>query len=216
MNIKDFIEKYRIICICRKIYNDDLMKLAQALCDGGVKMIEVTFDQEDPECSRKTGDAIADLCKEFGDKMRVGAGTVLTKEQVDVAKSAGAEYIISPNTNVDLIHYTKECGLVSIPGAMTPSEIMTAHDNGADFVKVFPSTWLGFSYFKDILGPITHVKLMATGGVNEENLERYLSMGFAGAGISSRLVDRKLIEKGDFAEISARAAKFMSIVNKDN
>ena len=213
MKIKDYIEKHRIICICRNIYDDDLMKLAHALCDGGLKMIEVTFDQHDPECCRKTGGAIADLCKEFGDKMRIGAGTVLTKEQVNAAKSAGAEFIISPNTNVDLIRYTKECGLVSIPGAMTPSEIITAHNNGADFVKVFPATWLGFPYFKDILGPITHVKLIAAGGVNEENLEQYLSMGFAGAGISGRLTDKKLLEKGDFAEISARAAKFMSIVN---
>jgi 2-dehydro-3-deoxyphosphogluconate aldolase/(4S)-4-hydroxy-2-oxoglutarate aldolase len=213
MNIKDYIEKYKIICICRKLYGEDLMKLAHALYDGGIRMIEVTYDQNDPECTSKTVDAIADLCGEFGDEMRFGAGTVLNKDQVDAAKSAGAEYIISPNTNVEVIKYTKACGLVSIPGAMTPSDILTAHDSGADFVKLFPATWLGFPYIKDILGPITHVKLIATGGVKEENLQQYIDMGFAGAGISGRLTNKKLIENGNFAEITKRSSNFMSIIN---
>lgn len=214
MNIKDYIEQYRIICICRRLYGDDLKKLAHALYDGGIKMIEVTFDQQDPECNAKTAGAIEDLCKEFKGEMRFGAGTVLTKEQVDVARFSGAEYIISPNTNIDVIRHTKASGMVSIPGAMTSSEILTAHDHGADFVKLFPATWLGFAYIKDIFGPITHVKLIATGGVKEENLAQYYSMGFTGAGISGRLADKQLIEKGDFGEITARAAKFMSITKE--
>lgn len=211
MKTVDYIEKNKIICICRKLYGDDLIKLAHALYDGGLKMMEVTFDQHDPECISKTAEAISSLREEFGDTMRFGAGTVLTREQVDAARSAGAEYIISPNTNTDLIGYTKECGLVSIPGAMTPSETIAAHDSGADFVKLFPATWLGFKYIKDILGPISHVKLIATGGVNEDNLGKYYDMGFIGAGISSILADKKLMAKGDYAEITKRTKTIMSI-----
>ena len=94
---------------------------------------------------------------------------------------------------------------------MTPSEIITAHNLGADIVKLFPSGYLGFRYIKDILAPISHVKLCATGGVNEENWGEYLDLGFAGAGISGRLCDKKCIAAGDFAEITRRAKVFMDI-----
>ena len=144
--------------------------------------------------------------------MMFGAGTVLTREQVKAAADAGACYIISPNTDADVITYTKELGLVSIPGAMTPSEIMNAHNLGADIVKLFPSGYLGFRYIRDILAPISHVKLCATGGVSEENWGEYLSLGFAGAGISGRLCDKKCIESGDFAEITRRAKVFSDMV----
>lgn len=208
-----YIEKKKIICICRRLYGKDLLHLAHALYDGGVRMMEVTFDQVDPNCNRNTADAIEMLVQEFNGEMHFGAGTVLSCEQVDVARAVGAEYIISPNTNVDVIRHTKEMGLVSIPGAMTPSEIITAHENGADLVKLFPVGYLGLSYIKDILGPISHVKLLATGGVNEGNLKQYLDMGLVGAGISGRLTERKLIEAQNFEEFTARARTFMDIAN---
>lgn len=213
MTTLEYIERYKVICICRRMSKDDLMKLAHALFDGGLRLMEVTFDQQDPNCCEKAAEAISGLCREFGEEMQFGAGTVLSIEQVDAAKSAGAKYIISPNTNIAVIRHTKETGLVSIPGAMTPSEIMTAHENGADYVKLFPATWLGYSYLKDIMAPISHVKLIATGGVNEENLAQYLRLGIVGAGVSGRLTDKKLIEKGDFAEFTKRAAGFVSIAN---
>lgn len=211
MNTLDFITENKVITICRKVYGEDLLRLADALYKGGVKMIEVTFDQADPDCVQKTSDCIRMLCENFGDKMMFGAGTVLTREQVKAAVNAGARYIISPNTDPDIIRYTKELGLVSIPGAMTPSEIMTAHNCGADIVKLFPSGALGFRYIKDILAPISHVKLCATGGVTEDNWGEYLALGFAGAGISGRLCDKKCIAAGDFETITHRAQKFMDI-----
>ena len=211
MNTLEFIQENKVITICRKVYGEDLLNLAAALCEGGVKLIEVTYDQADPDCVEKTAEAIRSLCAAFGDKMMFGAGTVLTREQVKAAADAGARYIISPNTDASVILYTKELGLVSIPGAMTPSEIITAHNLGADIVKLFPSGYLGFRYIKDILAPISHVKLCATGGVNEENWGEYLDLGFAGAGISGRLCDKKCIAAGDFAEITRRAKVFMDI-----
>ncbi len=213
MNTAEYIEKYSVICICRKLYGDELLNLAKALSNGGVKLIEVTFDQSDPDGASKTAEAIAALREAFEGTMKIGAGTVLTKQQVDIAKSAGAEYIISPNTDAEVIRYTKENGLVSIPGAMTPTEILTAHHSGADFIKLFPATWLGFPYIKDIIAPLSHVSLIATGGVNEENLKDYYNLGFSGAGISSRLSNSKLIQEGNFSEITERSKNFMTIVN---
>ena len=214
MNIVEYIEKHKIICICRKIYGEELLRLAHAMYDGGIRLMEVTFDQADPEAVKKTAQAIELLRSEFNDTMHFGAGTVLTQEQVRAAKAAGAEYIISPNTNVDIIHLTKELGMASIPGAMSPSEILCAHDAGADFVKLFPTVRLGLAYFKDILGPISHVKILGTGGLNEENLGDYLKLGMVGAGISGRLVDKSVREAGDYATLSARAAAFVAIANQ--
>ena len=153
MDIVNYIEKNKIICICRKIYGEELRKLARAMYDGGIRLMEVTFDQADPDCCQKTGQAIRMVDEEFGGRMQFGAGTVLTREQVDAAKDAGAKYIISPNTDEEIIRYTKQLGLVSIPGAMTPSEILAAHDAGADFVKLFPTVYLGLPYLKDIRRP---------------------------------------------------------------
>ena len=211
LTTKEFILKNKVIVICRKVYNDELIQLADALYAGNVKMIEVTFDQADPDCIQKTSDALNMLQQRYQGAMRFGAGTVLTKEQVQAAADAGAEYIISPNTDPEVIHYTKELGLISIPGAMTPSEIMTAHNLGADVVKLFPAGSLGFQYIKDILAPISHVKLCATGGVTEENWEQYLDLGFSCAGISSRLCDKKCIASGNFKEITRRAQIFSDI-----
>ncbi|MDF2501988.1 MAG: aldolase [Anaerosporomusa subterranea] len=208
-----FIRRHKVIAICRRLYGPDLLSLASALSQGGVNMLEVTFDQSDPECIKKTSEAIRSLLEKFGSCMEIGAGTVLTKEQVMAAKDAGASYIISPNVDVEIIKYTKALGLVSVPGAMTPSEILTAHNAGADFVKLFPSGTLGFNYIKDILAPISHVKLVATGGVTEETLPEYLKLGFAGAGVSGRFSDKKLIAEGNFAEITRRAQAFSKIAS---
>lgn len=211
MNTLEFIQENKVITICRKVYGEDLLNLAGALKAGGVKLIEVTFDQADPDCIAKTSEAIHSLCEKYGDEMMFGAGTVLTKEQVKAAADAGARYIISPNIDPEVIRYTKELGLVSMPGAMTPSEIISAHNLGADIVKLFPAGYLGFGYIKDILGPISHVKLCATGGVNETTWPEYLKYGFVGAGISSRLCDKKCIAAGDFAEITRRAQAFTDL-----
>ena len=211
MNVLEFIQTHKVITICRKVYGEDLKNLAAALCEGGVKLIEVTFDQADPDCIAKTAEAITMMNKEFEGKMLFGAGTVLSEEQVKAAADAGAAYIISPNVNETVIRATKALGMVSIPGAMTPTEIIAAHELGADIVKLFPAGYLGFRYIKDILGPISHVKLCATGGVTEETWGQYLDLGFVGAGISSRLCDKKCIAAGDWAEVTRRASVFTEI-----
>ncbi len=214
MEMREWIAQNKIIVICRKLYGEPLIQLSDALLAGGIKLMEVTFDQVDPDCLHKTAEAIAQLEKRHSGKLFVGAGTVLNVEQVNTAANAGARYIISPNFSPAVVRRTKELGLVSIPGALTPTEICAAHDAGADFVKLFPAGWLGLSYIKDILAPISHIPLIATGGVNEENFGEYLKLGFAGAGVSGRLADKKLLERGDVAEITRRAKFFVDLAGE--
>lgn len=216
MSVKEFIEEKKVIAIARRLYGEDLLKLSDALLEGGVCLLECTFDQADKDYIAKTSEAISSLCSRHGDRLLAGAGTVLTTEQVEAAFKAGAKYIISPNVNESVIKRTKELGMVSIPGAMTPTEILAAHYAGADFVKLFPATTLGFKYIKDILAPISHVKLVATGGVNEENFGEYLKLGFVGAGISGRLTDKKLIAEGNWAEFTRRAGIFAAMAGENS
>jgi 2-dehydro-3-deoxyphosphogluconate aldolase / (4S)-4-hydroxy-2-oxoglutarate aldolase len=209
-SVVDLIAARGIIAICRKIYGSNLIGLAGALEKGGVALMEVTFDQSDPDCVGRTAEAIRLLCETFP-AMRIGAGTVLTREQVDAAKDAGACFIISPNTDIDLVKHTKSLGLVSIPGAMTPTEIMSAHDAGADYVKLFPANYLGLKYLKDITAPINHVKLLATGGISAENLGDFLRAGCRGAGISSTLCDKARILAGDWGTLTKTARELVAI-----
>ena len=205
------IQKNKIIAICRGIYNKDLINLAKALIKGGVNLIEITYDQSLPNNLELTSSAINLLNKEFEDDILVGAGTVLTDKQLEYAYKAGAKYIISPNTNMDIIKKTKELNLVSIPGAMTPSEILTAHNAGADFVKIFPSSSLGLSYMKDIMTPINHVKFIAAGGVTPQNINEYLDLGFCGFGISSYLTNKNEIKNNNFDLLTKHAKELTSL-----
>lgn len=206
------IEKHKVVVICRGVYGETLHKLIDALYKGGIRLVEVTFDQSDVDAITKTGDAIRLIAKNFPEIL-VGSGTATKVEHVQATKDAGGQFVLSPNVNLDVIRATKELGMVSIPGALTPTEMLQAHDAGADIVKVFPAGWLGLKYIKDVQGPINHVKFMAAAGVNEENFSEYLDAGYCSAGISGRLIDRAVIASGDFEILTERAKTFMEIAN---
>ena len=212
--VVQFIEDNKVMVICRGLYNEDLMKVVDALYAGGVRLAEVTFDQNDPDAVEKTSGAIRQLKEKYPD-MKVGSGTVTSVEQVKATKEAGGEFCLSPNVNVEVIKATKEEGFVSIPGALTPTEILQAHEAGADIVKIFPAGWLGLRYLKDIKGPINHVKFLAAAGVNEENFADYLKAGYCAAGISGRLLDKKVIEQQNYAELTRRAQVFTKIAEEN-
>ncbi len=205
------LKRSKVVAIVRRQYGVPLVNLAKALLGGGIKFIECTFDQSDPECITKTAEAIKTLIEETKGEMYVGAGTVLTEEQVEAAYKAGGQFIISPNVNKSVIKRTRELNMVSIPGAMTPTEILAAHDAGADIVKLFPANTLGIKYAKDIMAPISHVRLLATGGITEQNFEDYLKIGFAGAGVSSSLTSKELVNAENWEEIRRRAEAFSKI-----
>lgn len=209
------ILRHKLIIICRKVYGDHLLRFTETLCREGIRLLEVTFDQSDEAALDKTGNAIRLLKREFGDAMEIGAGTVMTPEHVEATVQSGGSFIVSPNVDCTVIQKTKDLGLVSIPGAMTPSEIVQAYQTGADYVKLFPAASLGLGYAKAILAPISHIPLIATGGINEHNLADYLGLGFAGAGIGSCIADRKLIAAGEMKELARRAAKMIEIARRE-
>ncbi len=201
----------KLIAICRGAEGESLLSLAAAIRDGGIRFIEVTFQQERDDCADLVRRNIKALCGMPG--IIPGAGTVLSPDQVRAAYEAGAKYIVSPNTDPAVIAETKRLGLVSIPGALTPSEIMAAHNAGADLVKLFPTATMGLKYFKDLRAPLSHIGLVVTAGITPDNLGDYLKAGAFAAGISSPLCDKELISAGDFAEITRRARAFRGIAN---
>ncbi|MBR5451728.1 MAG: bifunctional 4-hydroxy-2-oxoglutarate aldolase/2-dehydro-3-deoxy-phosphogluconate aldolase [Clostridia bacterium] len=206
------IEKNKIIAIIRGVAKEQLIPLADALYKGGIRLIEVTYSANGKISDTETAERISILAKKFEGKMLVGAGTVLTKKQVALTKKAGGKFIISPDTNKIVIKKTKRLGLVSMPGALTPSEIEAAHRAGADFVKLFPVSSLGPEYVKAVSAPLSHIKLLAVGGVDLDNISSFLKAGVCGFGLGSNIVDKKLLEANDFEEITELAKKYVSEV----
>lgn len=208
----EWVNQYKIIAIVRGIGSDKLLKVAQALYDGGIRLMEITYDQKDPSSWQTTADSIHTIRKAFAGKMRVGAGTVTSVELVEMTAKAGGEYIISPDTNIDVIRRTCDLGLVSMPGAMTPSEILTAHLAGADYVKVFPVTCMGSDYLKAVRAPLGHIKMMAVGGINENNMKEYLAAGVSGFGVGGNLANRKWIDAGEYDKLTKVARAMVAAV----
>lgn len=202
----------KIITIIRGYDSATCLEIAKALYDGGITMVEITFDQSNPNHLLSTAHSIQVLSDHFKEKLFIGAGTVLTKEQVDAAANAGAKYIISPNTDPEIITYTRKLNLVSLPGAYTPSEIVTAHHSGADFVKLFPIGEQGPAYIKSIKSPLSHIKLLAVGGITENNINAFLSAGAVGVGIGGTLINKEWIAKGEFHKITALAKRLVSAI----
>ena len=202
------IKRHKVVVIMRKLPDEQILPVTEALYDGGIRVIEVTFDQSDPNCLLRTGSAIQAIAESFKGRMHVGAGTVLTKQQADTAKASGASFIVSPNTDPEVIRHSVEQGLVSVPGALTPSEIVLAHNSGASFVKLFPGGDFGPGYVKAICAPINHIPILVVGGVDANNMKDFLKAGAVGIGVGSNIVDKKLIESGSYAQLRELAKKY--------
>ena len=203
---------HKVIAIVRGVYGEDCLRLAEALYAGGIRLLEVTYDQAKPEDHPKTADTIRRLNEKLGDKMTFGAGTVTTPELVALTKAAGGKFVISPDTNAEVIRATVEAGLVSIPGALTPTEALFAHRCGADFVKLFPAGDFGAGYVKAVCAPLNHIRMLAVGGVNEKNIGAFLAAGAAGAGVGGNLVNKQWIANREFENITALAREYVRAV----
>ena len=206
------IENEKIIVIVRGVNKEDLIPLANAMYDGGIRLLEITYSANGSVSDEQTAENIKLLADYFDGKMVIGAGTVLTEKQVELTYKAGGKFIISPDSYDKVIKKTNELGLVSIPGALTPTEIQSAYRAGADFIKLFPITDLGVSYFKAVKAPLSHVKFLAVGGINENNMSDYLKAGICGFGIGSNIVDKKLINEKKYDKITELAKTFLSAV----
>jgi 2-dehydro-3-deoxyphosphogluconate aldolase/(4S)-4-hydroxy-2-oxoglutarate aldolase len=195
-----------IVAVIRAQSKEQLWPIAQALLEGGVPSIEVTMT------TPKALAGIEALADALGDKAIVGVGTVLDAHTARDAIAAGAQFVVSPVLDEEIIATTKRYGRISIPGAFTPTEILRAWTAGADVVKVFPSTSLGPGYFKDILAPLPQVRLTPTGGVDLKNAGEWIKAGAACLGVGSSLVTKEALTKGDWPAITGNARAFVQAV----
>lgn len=202
----------KIIAIIRGVGSEDIVNVGEALYRGGIRFMEVTFNASSLLASEDTLESIRRLRERLAGRMHIGAGTVLTAVQADLARDAGAEFIISPDTNPEVILRTKELGLLSMPGALTPTEVQNAWTAGADIVKIFPSSVVGPSYFKSLKSPLSQVKLAAVGGVDETNIESFLKAGADAFGIGGSLVSNDQVARKAWDEIEQHARQYTSAI----
>ena len=195
-----------IITIIRGLSPDCAEKTVEAIHAGGLHLAEITFDQT--ATPKVTADIIRTLSRQFEGKVLIGAGTVMTLEQLHAAYNAGAAYIISPNADSSVIRETKRLGLLSMPGAYTATEVARCYAEGADIVKVFPSDSAGPGYIKALRGPLHHIPLAAVGGVNLDNIRDFFDAGARCVGIGSNIVSKQAVQAGDFDRIRLLAAAY--------
>src|SRR6478752_1147059 len=195
-----------VIAVIRAQSKEQLAPIAQALLEGGVPSIEVTMS------TPKALAGIEALADALGDKAIIGVGTVLDAHTARDAIAAGAQFVVSPVLDEEIIATTKRYGKISIPGAFTPTEILRAWTLGADVVKVFPSTSLGPQYIKDLLAPMPQLRLTPTGGVDLKNAADWIKAGAACLGVGTSLVTRDALSKNDWASIASAAKAFTQAV----
>lgn len=194
-----------IVAIIRGFGPETCLRLAEAYARGGINMVEVTFNQNAPETWKDTATAIRAIKAEFCGDVKVGAGTVLTEEQLGICEDAGGEFMVTPNVNPALIRKCVERGLTAMPGAMTPSEAVEAYNAGAGYVKIFPAGVLGPGYIKAIKAPLSHIPLLAVGGIGPDNIADFIKAGCVGAGVGGNLTNKEWINAGEWDKITAVA-----------
>ena len=195
-----------IVAIIRATSGDQLVNVARALYEGGIDVIEVTFTVPN------VLEILAAVRKDLGSKILLGAGTVLDPETARAALLAGADFLVSPSLNLDVIKVCKRYSKLVMPGAFTPTEIVTAWEAGADIVKVFPADCVGPNYLKALRGPLPHVRLLPTGGVDLKTLPEFFKAGACAVGLGSQLVEKAAVEAGDMNRIRELAAQYVGLV----
>ena len=214
MDVVEELKRTRLMVLARGVPKDVLVKGVAAIREAGVTVFESTFDHRLANCAAENAEKIAALKAAFGATMKIGAGTVLSVEEVRAAHDAGAEFIVSPDSDPEVIAETKRLGMVSIPGAMTPSEIKRAWALGADVVKLFPADDLGYHYIQNLKGPLPHIPLMATGGVNPDTIPEFLSRGILAVGTGITVFRPDLVKAEDYEGIKALAAAHIEAIRK--
>ncbi len=198
-----------LIPVIRVTSAQEAIDVADAIKEGGVTFIEITMSVQGAI------DVIKDLTKKYKDEVVMGAGTVLDSETGRAALLAGAQFIVSPTLNLDLIHLAHRYSAVVIPGAMTPTEILTAWNAGADMVKVFPAAQLGGpEYIKALRGPLPQILLVPTGGVNLQNAGAFIKAGCVVLGVGGELVDKKALKEKKFNILTENARAFLKAIRE--
>lgn len=197
-----------IVAVVRSPDHQQLVDVARALADGGVTVIEITMSVPNAL------DVLRQVRQALGDRVLLGAGTVLDTETARAVLLAGAEYIVSPTLNLDVIRLCRRYDKLIMPGAFTPTEILTAWEAGADIVKVFPADVVGPAFFKAVRAPLPQVRLMPTGGVDLTTASSFLKAGACCLGVGGQLVEAKAVAERNFDRIRDLARQFVAVVQQ--
>lgn len=195
-----------IVAVVRKVRSDRVMQVVESLVAGGVSGIEITVDSDDALKH------IKEAKNQFGHQAVIGAGTVLDGHAAQSAVHAGADFIFAPTLNKETIQVANRYGKIVIPGVFTPTEMLKAYEWGADVVKVFPANVLGSSFIKGVRGPLGHIPVMPTGGINLDNAAEFIKAGSVALGIGGSLIREEYIEKQDWESLESLAASYVKSV----
>ena len=208
-DILNKIFELKAVAVVRMNNADKLKKVVDAIYKGGVAAIEITMTTPGALQS------IESLSKSMGDEILVGVGSAINKQMASDAINAGAKFVVSPIFKKELIEVAHQNDVPAMPGCFTPTEIQTAYEAGADVVKVFPADVVGMAFFKGVLAPLPHLKLMPTGGVSLTNAGDWIKAGACAVGIGSALLDKKAIEEEDYNKLTQNAITFINSINKN-
>ena len=203
MNVLEIIDQHKIVAIVRLDDLSTAQQITSALVDGGIRAIEFTLTNPSAVST------IAEIRNSVDDDVAIGAGSVITVDQVKAVADAGGQFIVSPIVKAEVIEACVNLDLPTMPGALTPTEIQLAWELGATVVKVFPAHHFKPGYLKDVRAPLPHLRLMPTGGVGLDNIRDYLDVGAFGVGIGSTLLDKKMIADQDWTALTQHARKFV-------
>jgi len=205
--VVEAIEACGAVAVVRLDNSDRLPEVAAAVCEGGVTVLEITMTT--PNALK----AISKLSAEKKSDVIVGVGSVLNANMAKRAVDAGAQFVVSPIFKSQVVKICDRMETPVMPGAFTPTEIQAAHEEGADVVKVFPANIVGMPFFKGVLAPMPHLKLMPTGGVTLDNAGDWLKAGACAVGVGSALMDKKAIAAGDYDTLKNNARRIMNSIN---
>ena len=197
-----------VVAIIRADNSEQLIDASRALIEGGVSGIEITMTT--PNALQ----VIADVCRVFGDKVLAGVGSVLDVKTAEAAIAAGAKYVITPVLRPDVIAYCNRVGTPIFSGSYTPTEAQTSYELGADFIKIFPAEGLGPKYIQSIRGPLPHLKIVPTGGVDVNTAGDFIRAGCVGVAAGSTLVSKDILKSRDWTKLTHHAAQFIAAVAK--
>ena len=197
-----------IVAVVRSQDSQQLVEVARALAEGGVSVIEITMSVPNAL------DVVRQVRAALGDRILLGAGTILDPETARAALLAGAEYLVAPTVNLDVIRLCQRYDKLVMPGAFTPTEILAAWEAGADVVKVFPAEVVGPPFFKALRGPLPQIRLMPTGGVDLTTAAAFLKAGACCLGVGSQMVEPKAVAERNFDRIRDLARQYVAIVQQ--
>jgi len=209
MNKNEVLEKVKslgLLAVIRGPSPELTVQMVEALVNGGVKGIEITYSTPNAE------DVVKTLSKKFGDSIVLGMGTLTKPEQAESAKAAGAVFLVSPVCEKKLVEAMVKTGLLTMAGALTPTEVFQVYSLGTDVVKIFPGSVGGPAYIKALKGPFPQIPMMPTGGVNASNVAEWFAAGVVAVGAGSELCPPQLAKEGKFNEISQKAVEFVKVI----